>query len=73
MFTMSPGPVAICVFSHHLIVSLLCLMEDGASTEIAIAGNEGIFGIALFMGSEITASRAVAQSARHGSRRRLRC
>jgi hypothetical protein len=40
-------------------------MEDGASAEIAIVGNEGLVGIALFMGGEITPSRAVVQSARH--------
>jgi CRP-like cAMP-binding protein len=45
-------------------------MEDGASAEIAIAGNEGVVGIALFMGGESTPSRAVVQSAGHGYRLR---
>ena len=44
------------------IVSLLYVMEDGASGEIAIVGNEGVVGVALFMGGETTPSRAVVQS-----------
>ena len=43
-------------------------MEDGASAEIAIVGNEGLIGIALFMGGETTPSRAVVQSAGHAYR-----
>jgi len=50
-------------FPTTSIVSLLYVMEDGASAEIAIAGNEGLVGIALFMGGETTPSRAVVQSA----------
>jgi len=50
------------------IVSLLYAMESGASTEIAVIGNEGVVGIALFMGGESTPSRAVVQSAGHGYR-----
>jgi CRP-like cAMP-binding protein len=45
------------------IVSLLYIMEDAFSAEIAIAGNEGVVGIALFMGGESTPNRAVVQSA----------
>jgi CRP-like cAMP-binding protein len=45
------------------IVSLLYVLEDGASAEIAIVGNEGLVGISLFMGGETTPSRAVVQSA----------
>ena len=41
---------------------MLYVMEDGASAEIAIVGNEGILGVSLFMGSETTPSRAVVQS-----------
>lgn len=54
---------------HHVyfpttsIVSLLYVMENGASAEIAIVGNEGLIGVALFMGGETTPSRAVVQSA----------
>jgi CRP-like cAMP-binding protein len=50
-------------FPTSLIVSLLYVMEDGASAEIAIVGNEGLVGIALFMGGETTPSRAIVQSA----------
>src|SRR3984893_15053994 len=45
------------------IVSLLYVMEDGASAEISVVGNEGLIGIALFMGGETTPSRAIVQSA----------
>jgi CRP-like cAMP-binding protein len=50
-------------FPTTAIVSLLYVMENGASAEIAIVGNEGIVGISLFMGGETTPSRAVVQSA----------
>jgi CRP-like cAMP-binding protein len=50
------------------IVSLLYVMEDGASAEIAVAGFEGVVGISLFMGGESTPSRAVVQSAGRGVR-----
>jgi len=56
-------------FPTTSIVSLLYVMEDGASAEIAMVGNEGLVGIALFMGGETTPSRAVVQSA--GSAYRL--
>src|SRR5437763_1331691 len=55
-------------FPTSSIVSLLYVMEDGASAEIAIVGNEGILGISLFMGGETTPSRAVVQSAGYGYR-----
>ncbi len=55
-------------FPTTAIVSLLYVMEDGASAEIAIVGNEGILGISLFMGGETTPSRAVVQSAGFGYR-----
>jgi CRP-like cAMP-binding protein len=55
-------------FPSSGIVSLLYAMENGASTEIAVIGNEGVVGIALFMGGESTPSRAVVQSAGHGFR-----
>ena len=57
-------------FPTDSIVSLLYVMEDGASAEIAITGNEGLVGIALFMGGETTPSRAVVQSAGHAYRLR---
>ncbi|POR50629.1 CRP-like cAMP-binding protein [Paraburkholderia eburnea] len=50
-------------FPTTSIISLLYVMENGASGEIAIVGNEGIVGIAIFMGGETTPSRAVVQSA----------
>jgi CRP-like cAMP-binding protein len=55
-------------FPSTCIVSLLYVMEDGASAEIAVVGNEGIVGISLFMGGESTPSRAVVQSAGYGYR-----
>lgn len=59
---------------HHVyfptdsIVSLLYMMEDGASAEISVVGNEGLVGVALFMGGESTPSRALVQSAGHAYR-----
>jgi CRP-like cAMP-binding protein len=50
-------------FPATSIVSLLYVMQSGASAEIAIVGNEGMIGIALFMGGETTPNRAVVQSA----------
>jgi CRP-like cAMP-binding protein len=50
-------------FPTSAIVSLLCIMKNGGSTEIAVVGNEGIVGISLFMGGGSTPSRAVVQSA----------
>jgi CRP-like cAMP-binding protein len=61
---------------HHVffpvdaIVSLLYVMADGASAEIAVVGNEGIVGVSLFMGGETTPSRAVVQSAGYAYRLR---
>jgi CRP-like cAMP-binding protein len=57
-------------FPTTSILSLLYVMEDGASAEIAIVGNEGILGVSLFMGGETTPSRAVVQSAGHAFRLR---
>jgi CRP-like cAMP-binding protein len=50
------------------IVSLLYVMENGASAEIAVVGFEGVVGISLFMGGDSTSSRAVVQSAGQGCR-----
>jgi CRP-like cAMP-binding protein len=50
-------------FPTTAIVSMLYVLEDGASAEIAIVGNEGILGISRFMGGETTTNRAVVQSA----------
>lgn len=57
-------------FPTDSIVSLLYVMENGASAEISVVGNEGLVGISLFMGGESTSSRAVVQSG--GSAYRLR-
>ena len=57
-------------FPTTSIVSLLYVMEDGASAEIAVVGNEGIVGVSLFMGGETTPSRSVVQSAGEGFRMR---
>jgi CRP-like cAMP-binding protein len=61
---------------HHVyfpvdsIVSLLNVMANGASAEIAVVGNDGVVGVSLFMGGESTPSRAVVQSAGHAYRLR---
>ena len=55
-------------FPTSAIVSLLYVLENGSSAEIAVTGCEGLVGIALFMGGETTPSRAVVQSAGHGYR-----
>ena len=55
-------------FPTTAIISLLYVMENGASAEIAVVGNEGVVGISLFMGGESTSGRAVVQSAGKGFR-----
>ena len=50
-------------FPTNAIVSLLYVLKDGASAEIAVVGNDGAIGVALFMGGETTTNRAVVQSA----------
>jgi CRP-like cAMP-binding protein len=57
-------------FPTSSIVSLLYVMENGASAEIAVVGNEGIVGVSLFMGGQSTPSRAVVQSGGGGLRLR---
>jgi CRP-like cAMP-binding protein len=64
----SGGLLAHVYFPTTAIVSMLHVMENGASAEIAIVGNEGIIGIALFMGGNTTPSRAVVQSGGFGYR-----
>jgi CRP-like cAMP-binding protein len=58
------------IFPTTAIVSLLYVLADGGSAEIAVVGNEGLVGISLFMGGESTPSRAVVQSAGRGLRLR---
>jgi len=64
----SGGTLSHVYFPTTAIVSLLYVMENGASAEIAVVGNEGIVGISLFMGGDSTSSRAVVQSAGLGLR-----
>jgi CRP-like cAMP-binding protein len=62
------GDQAYVYFPTNAIVSLLYVMEDGASAEIAVVGNEGLVGVSSFMGGETTPSRAVVQSFGHAYR-----
>ena len=64
----SGSTLAHVYFPTTAIVSLLYTMENGASAEIAIVGNEGVVGVSLFMGGQSTTSRAVVQSGGHGYR-----
>ncbi|MDQ5849028.1 MAG: Crp/Fnr family transcriptional regulator [Pseudomonadota bacterium] len=64
----SGGKQGYVYFPTSSIVSLLYVLADGASAEIAVTGCEGLVGIALFMGGETTPSHAVVQSAGHGYR-----
>ena len=64
----SGGTLEHVYFPTTAIVSLLYVMENGASAEIAVVGNEGLVGISLFMGGGTTPSRAVVQSAGVGFR-----
>ena len=59
----SGAPERHVYFPTDSIISLLYVMENGASAEISVVGNEGLVGIALFMGGESTTSRAIVQSA----------
>ncbi len=64
----SGGAQSYVYFPTSAIVSLLYVLADGNSAEIAVTGNEGLVGIALFMGGDTTPSRAVVQSAGRGYR-----
>jgi CRP-like cAMP-binding protein len=64
----SGGTLSHVYFPTTAIVSLLYVMENGASAEIAMVGNEGILGVSMFMGGKSTPSRAVVQSAGQGFR-----
>ena len=66
----SGGTMYHVYFPTNAIVSLLYVMEDGASAEIAVVGHEGVVGISIFMGGGSTPSRAVVQSAGWGFRLR---
>ena len=62
------GLLKYAYFPTTSIVSLLYVMENGASAEIAVVGNEGILGVSIFMGGDTTPSRAVVQSEGYGYR-----
>ena len=64
----SGGMLEHVYFPTNSIISLLYVMENGSSAEIAVVGNEGILGISLFMGGETTSSRAIVQSAGYAYR-----
>lgn len=66
----SGGILTHVYFPTTSIISLLYVLENGASAEIAVIGNEGILGVSLFMGGETTTNRAVVQSAGCGYRLR---
>jgi CRP-like cAMP-binding protein len=66
----SGAPMAYVVFPTSAIVSLLYVLENGASAEIAVVGYEGVVGVSIFMGGGSTPSRAVVQSAGKGYRLR---
>lgn len=55
-------------FPANAIISLLCVMEDGRTTEISMVGNEGILGVSLFLGGESTPTRAIVQCEGYGYR-----
>ena len=64
----SGGAQGYLYFPRSAIVSLLHVLKNGASAEIAVVGNDGVVGISLFMGGQTTPSRAVVQSAGDGYR-----
>src|SRR5688572_18761554 len=64
----SGGQQRYIYFPTTSIISLLYLMENGSSAEIGVVGNEGVVGIALFMGGDTMPNRAVVQSAGAGVR-----
>ncbi|MHB1292895.1 MAG: Crp/Fnr family transcriptional regulator [Sulfuricella sp.] len=68
----SGGQLQYAYFPTTAIVSLHYVMENGASSEIAGVGNEGVLGISLFMGGNTTPSRAIVQTAGHGYRLKAR-
>jgi CRP-like cAMP-binding protein len=68
----SSGQLQHVYFPTTAIVSMHYVMENGASSEIAGVGNEGVLGISLFMGGNTTPSRAIVQTAGHGYRLQAR-
>lgn len=68
----SGGQLQHAYFPTSAIVSMHFLLKNGASSEIAGVGNEGLLGISLFMGGGTTPSRAIVQTAGHGYRLKAR-
>ena len=68
----SSGQLQHVYFPATAIVSMQYVMENGASSEIAGVGNEGVLGVSLFMGGNSTPSRAIVQTAGHGYRLKAR-
>ncbi|WP_445370811.1 Crp/Fnr family transcriptional regulator [Methylomonas sp. HW2-6] len=66
----SGGELRYVYFPATCIISLLYVMENGASAEIAVVGNDGMIGVALFMGGGSMPNRAVVQSAGYAYRLR---
>lgn len=64
----SGGKLSHVYFPTTAVVSLLYVLENGSSAEIAIVGNEGVLGVAVFMGGNTTPSRAITQIAGYGYR-----
>jgi CRP-like cAMP-binding protein len=64
----SESKIRYAYFPTTSVVSLVHMMEDGATNEIAAVGNEGIVGVPLFMGSETTHSQAVVRTSGHAFR-----
>ena len=62
------APLTLVHFPTSAIVSLVYVLEDGSSAEIAVVGSEGVVGIAIFMGGGSTPNRSVVQSAGKGYR-----
>lgn len=68
----SGDPMEYAYFPTTAIFSLLSIMENGATAEIGVVGNDGVLGIELFMGGETSTSRAIVQSAGHCCRMRAK-
>jgi CRP-like cAMP-binding protein len=64
----SGAPIEYAHFPDTAIVSLLYVMKEGASSELAVVGRDGVIGVALILGGETMPNRAVVQSAGHGRR-----
>ncbi|MFS8084698.1 MAG: hypothetical protein ACMG6H_03645 [Acidobacteriota bacterium] len=67
----SGGHMSYLHFPTTSLVSLLYVMENGDSAEIAISGNEGLVGVSVFMGGDSISSRAVVQNANATGSRRI--